>query len=79
MTVNELEEMIFYMIHCDKEKVSKMDIPELEEKISDLQNAIIYLNWCNRICQTDENIYKKIQVEHTLDYFNKVYKSKKAV
>lgn len=87
MTAKEVDEMIFCMIHCDKAKVLEMDIQELEEKICDLEQAIIYLDKCNQLHydlfgeddEFAEGIYKKIGVRKTLDYFTEVYENKNAV
>lgn len=85
MTVTEVNEMIFCMINCDKSKVLKMDIKELDERISDLENAILYLDKCNKLHydffgeddELAEGILKKIAVQKTLNYFKEVYDSKK--
>ena len=84
MTKQELDEIIDCMIHCDKREVLKMDIPELEGAISDLEQVIDYLDRCNQLHydlwgkddELIEGICKKMMVNNTLKYFKEVYDSK---
>lgn len=80
-------EVIEDMLAFDKNWAWAMEVDELENRISDLKQAIYYLDCCNEMHyqlwgeddELLEGIYKKMVIQDMLNYFEKVYNKKKTI